>query len=89
MPANESIFSLLVQGFELMIIGMGIVFAFLALLVFVVNWMSGVLQKFFPEVPVVAHQPRSVSPVKSAMNDQQVVSVISAAIHQHRNKRKK
>lgn len=42
------------EGFEFMLIGMGVVFCFLVLLVFVMKGMSSVVTKYFPEKePVV------------------------------------
>ncbi len=72
-------------GIELMLIGMGIVFAFLALLVVVVNFMTTVIQRFFPEAPVTAISPASAS---TSHTDAGVIAAISAAVHQYRNKHK-
>jgi oxaloacetate decarboxylase gamma subunit len=37
------------QGLTLMVIGMGVVFTFLVLLVFVTQSLSAIIRKFFPE----------------------------------------
>lgn len=50
--------SLLTQGIELMIAGMGVVFVFLTLLVGVVTLMSRLLARFFPEPEPVATPSR-------------------------------
>ncbi len=52
--------TLLEEGLVLMAIGMGFVFAFLAIMVFTMNGMSGVvkfLNKFFPEEVKVVEKP--------------------------------
>ncbi len=73
------------SGIELMLIGMGIVFAFLALLIVMVHIMTSVIQRFFPEEPVTAIAPASVS---TSHTDTGVIAAISAAVHQYRNKYK-
>ena len=42
--------SLVSQGVELMIFGMGVVFVFLTMLVFVTGFMSALINKIAPEV---------------------------------------
>ena len=72
-------------GVELMIIGMLIVFAFLALLVVMVNLMTWIVQRFFPE------QPINIAPAISASTshtDPGVIAAITAAVHQYRSKNK-
>jgi oxaloacetate decarboxylase (Na+ extruding) subunit gamma len=69
-------------GLELMFVGMGIVFLFLAMLVLAINIMSALVQRFFPEAPM------PTPPVLSTSLDKSVVAAITAAIHQHRNKHK-
>lgn len=78
--------SLLQQGVELMIYGMGTVFVFLAILVFITTLMSTLIQRFFPEkeAPVV---PTTQAPVAS-QKDEQLVAVISAAVHKYRSRHK-
>lgn len=68
-------------GVELMLIGMGIVFAFLALLVIMVSMMTLLIQRFFPETAQT-----NLSPVASV--SQSHVAAIGVAIHQYRNKYK-
>ncbi len=67
------------DGVELMIVGMGIVFLFLALLVVAINVMSALVQRFFPDAP------RAVKVVKIE-TDKATVAAISAAVHQYRSK---
>jgi oxaloacetate decarboxylase (Na+ extruding) subunit gamma len=67
-------------GIELMFAGMGIVFLFLIVLVFVINIMSAFVQRFFPDTtPGMLTLPGGI--------DKSTVAAITAAIHQYRNKR--
>jgi oxaloacetate decarboxylase gamma subunit len=69
-------------GLELMFVGMGIVFLFLAMLVVAINVMSALVQRFFPEAAVPPN------PLLNTSLDKSVVAAITAAIHQHRNRHK-
>ena len=74
------------QGVELMLYGMGTVFTFLALLIIATTLMSSLLQRFVKPEPVPAQSPVKVS--EAAGNDDQLVAVISAAIHKYRSRNK-
>lgn len=69
------------SGIELMFAGMGIVFLFLTMLVFAINIMSALVQRFFPEVPVSRSIPGITTDV-----DKSVVAAITAAVHMYRKK---
>jgi oxaloacetate decarboxylase gamma subunit len=74
------------QGLELMLFGMGTVVMFLALLVLATALMSRVVERFFPE-PEPEPLPVRLSGKPSAPErDAQLLAVISAAIHRHRNR---
>lgn len=77
--------SLISQGVELMIYGMGTVVVFLALLVVTTTAMSKVIGRYFA-VPDIT-TPTETAPVSGA-NKKQLLAVISAAIHQHRQSKK-
>jgi oxaloacetate decarboxylase gamma subunit len=80
--------SLLEQGIELMIYGMGTVFVFLAVLVVATTLMSSLMQRYIK--PVVVEAPKAVSrPSAAAASDTQLMAVISAAIHKHRSTKRK
>jgi len=68
---------LLSQGLTLMCIGMGVVFAFLGLLVFLTQQLSYWVNKLSPEV--------SSRPVNDSLEDSELIVVISTAIQQYRN----
>jgi len=79
---------LLLEGVELMLFGMGLVFLFLILLIFCIRMMSSILERLAPEeahaAPVVASpvQPGSVQAV-----DADTLQAIQIAIKQHRARR--
>jgi oxaloacetate decarboxylase gamma subunit len=77
--------SLMQQGFDLLIYGMGTVFVFLTVLVFVTMGMSAVMRRFFPD-PVDTTVITESVPVASVSPS--VLVAIKAAIEQHRNKRR-
>ncbi len=73
------------SGFELMLTGMVIVFVFLAMLVVLVNIMTAVIQRFFPETVVAPTLPVTAS---TSHTDAGIIAAISAAVYQYRNKNK-
>jgi|TARA_B110000014_G_C19551171_1_gene294605 oxaloacetate decarboxylase gamma subunit len=77
--------SLMQQGFDLLIYGMGTVFVFLTVLVFVTMAMSAIMRRFFPD-PVDPAVITEAVPVASVPPN--VLAAIKAAIEQHRSKRR-
>jgi oxaloacetate decarboxylase (Na+ extruding) subunit gamma len=76
--------TLLQQGLELMLIGMGVVFSFLIVLVVSTNLMSWCVNRFFPEaVPMPVSAPALNSAAPAAV-DATTLRVIEDAIRQHR-----
>ncbi len=78
--------SIVEQGVELMLFGMGTVIVFLGLLVLATTTMSRLVSRYFPEPEPAPAPARVAGPTPAA--DDQLVAVISAAIHQHRNRRR-
>jgi len=72
---------LLSDAVELMVLGMGTVFVFLTILVFVTATMSALVKKYAPVQP--AGQTSSGTPAQP--EDKTLLVVIAAAIHAHRN----
>ena len=77
--------NLLSDGLSLMVFGMGFVFVFLTLLVFATTLMSKLTTKYLPE-PVVVPKAKPVVSAAANSNSDEVLAVISAAIHHHRSK---
>ncbi|MAR00296.1 MAG: oxaloacetate decarboxylase [Oceanospirillaceae bacterium] len=78
--------SLVSQGLELMIFGMGVVFVFLTMLVFVTGFMSTLINKIAPEVKPALAPAAPAAP--SAGVDPQLLKVLSAAVKEHRARQK-
>jgi oxaloacetate decarboxylase gamma subunit len=72
------------SGVELMLAGMTIVFLFLGMLVGAINIMSSLVQRFFPDAPLLV----AVTKVPGGI-DKSIVAAITVAVHQHRSKHKK
>ena len=68
------------SGIELMLIGMGMVFAFLAMLIVAIKLMSSTILRFFPEMPSGQHSGTHHG------DDLGTIAAISAAVHQYRKK---
>lgn len=71
--------NLVIEGFKFMGLGMGTVFAFLVLMILIMNIMSIVINKFFPEP-----KPSLDTAVNTQDNHKKVVAAITAAIKHHR-----
>lgn len=77
---------LMASGVELMLVGMGIVYLFLAMLVLAINAMSAVVQRFFPEPQT---PPATLTTTTTGGGvDKSTVAVIAAAVHQYRSQQK-
>jgi oxaloacetate decarboxylase gamma subunit len=76
--------SLVQQGVELMLFGMGTVFGFLACLVLITALMSALLQRLIP----IKEEHLVLSSAKPAQQDEQLIAVISAAVHKYRSRHK-
>ena len=77
--------NLLSEGLTLMVFGMGFVFTFLTLLVVVTTYMSKLVVKYEPAPQPKATKPRSASPVAVQQGSDELVAVISAAVHKYRS----
>jgi len=77
------------QGVELMLYGMGTVVLFLALLIVATTQMSRLMARYFPETELAATpSPQRVAAPATNAEDPNLVAVITAAIQQHRARRK-
>ncbi|NQZ29704.1 MAG: OadG family protein [Oceanospirillaceae bacterium] len=77
--------SLISQGLSLMVFGMGFVFVFLTLLVGVTSLMSKLVTKYAPAVTPTPKKRRPSAAVSAKANNDEVVAVITAAVHQYRS----
>ncbi len=72
--------NLLIQGFELMLLGMGIVFGFLTILVFTLRGMSMLAGRLDTGVADVSEMPQPLD----VSDDRRLIAVISAAVAKYR-----
>lgn len=75
---------LLADAVSLMVLGMGTVFVFLTLLVYLTSLMSVAVNRLIP-APTAVPQPPNPASASTAADDSLPV-VISAAIHAHRSR---
>jgi oxaloacetate decarboxylase (Na+ extruding) subunit gamma len=84
---------MIAQGWELLLYGMGTVVLFLALLVVATTVMSALVSRYFPEPEPVSISRSPAGQLLTAdstmAGEPELVAVISAAIHQHRNNSKR
>ena len=78
--------TLIDQGLNLMLFGMGTVFVFLTILVFATTVMSKLVNRFSPEAEVEAKQSAVQAVVNTHTASPQVISAIEKAIAAHRQK---
>lgn len=71
---------LMTSGIELMLIGMGMVYGFLAMLIVAIKTMSALVLRFLPDMPAGHH------PGTHHGDDLGTIAAISAAVHQYRKK---
>jgi oxaloacetate decarboxylase gamma subunit len=78
---------LLLEGVELMLMGMGSVFFFLALLILCIRLMARVIERFAP----APHAREAGAPASAKLVGQEpgpdVLAAIQLALHQHRARR--
>ncbi len=77
---------LLGEGVEIMLYGIGFVYAFLVLLIVCIQCMSRLIERFAP-APVVTAPVARAKPKANAETDPVIIAAIQAAINQHRAKR--
>ncbi|KZX69001.1 oxaloacetate decarboxylase [Alcanivorax sp. HI0033] len=75
--------TLMAQGLELMLIGMGVVFSFLIILVAVTSLMS-LLVKRFGQAPAVSPAATTTAAPAGDMPSPAVIKAIEKAVRQHR-----
>ena len=78
--------SLIEQGFNLMLFGMGTVFVFLTILIFATSGMSKILTQYFPEKAIETPKKKKPKPSSGAPIAPQTLKIIQAAIDIHRNR---
>lgn len=79
---------LMSDAISLMAVGMGFVFTFLVILVFLTSFMSKLVAKYLPTpAPVAPKASKTKNP--NASTDAQLLAVLSAAVAEYRSDQKK
>lgn len=74
--------NLIVEALKFMMLGMGVVFSFLAILIFVLKAQSALITKYFPE----KGKTTTLKPQNSSANNQsEKIAAIVAAVQHHKN----
>lgn len=76
---------LLLSGVNLMLIGMGIVFSFLLLLVWIIQRTHQLLRRWEPQDVPMPDEPAAL-PSTTGVEDAAIVAAIVAAVHQHEHR---
>ncbi len=79
---------LIVESFQLLLLGMGTVFIILTMLIFLISFSSKLLARYEDEPPHVSAPVKSQVAVNqdTAANDGQLVAVISSAISAYKKR---
>lgn len=77
---------LLLEGVELMLVGMGLVYVFLALLIYCIRGMAFVLERFVPNESATATVASAPKAAAHAV-EPDTLKAIQIAIKQHRARR--
>jgi len=78
--------SMIVQGLKLTLLGMGVVFSFLALLLIIIHFSAKLLKSYSEKEasPVTSHRLSSAKAGKPPDDNRRLTAIISAAIAAHR-----
>lgn len=79
---------LVMEGVELMFMGLGTVFVFLIMLVGLINLMSFIINRFFPDAAPTVAAPKRAVVANAQPVDSETLAVIGAAVSQHRARRR-
>jgi oxaloacetate decarboxylase gamma subunit len=78
--------NLVMEAFKFMILGMGIVFAFLIIMVFALKAQAALIGKFFPEKDNIK-TAKKVQPSVATSDTAKKIAAISAVIQHHNNQK--
>ena len=74
--------NLVTEAFKFMALGMGVVFSFLIIMIFVLKAQAALLTKYFPEKKIEAIKR---PPATASSNEAAKVAAIVAAVQHHKN----
>lgn len=75
--------NLIVEAFKFMLLGMGIVFSFLVVMIYALKLQAKVVGKYFPDKKVESANQSTTT--QSASNNSNKIAAIVAAVQHHKN----
>ncbi|WP_419764775.1 MAG: OadG family protein [Arcobacter sp.] len=78
--------NLVMEAFKFMVLGMGIVFSFLIIMVFALKAQAALIGKFFPEKDNIK-TAKKVQPSVATSDTAKKIAAISAVIQHHNNQK--
>lgn len=75
------------EGITLMLLGMGVVFTFLCVLILSTTLMSAIIERFFPDRMVPIKAVANIDAEESELPSPHIITAIEKAISQHRERR--
>ena len=78
--------SLVAESIKFMFLGMGVVFSFLLIMIFVLKGQSVLLTKFFPQKEKELNIMPNITPISNiATTDAAKIAAVIAAVQHHKN----
>jgi oxaloacetate decarboxylase (Na+ extruding) subunit gamma len=77
---------LIIDGFKLLVIGMGWVFVFLLIMIGLMALVAKLVTPFVHMLETPAPAPRKPAKKAAESDDKSLIAAIIAAVHQHRNR---
>ena len=79
--------NLIAESVKFMFLGMGVVFAFLTIMIFVLKGQSILLTKFFPQKEKELNVMPNITPISNIANntDAAKIAAVIAAVQHHKN----
>lgn len=75
--------NLIAEAVKFMVLGMGIVFAFLTIMVYALKLQAKIIGKYFPEKKVEPTKPKATTATSN--NNTAKIAAIIAAVQHHKN----
>jgi len=74
--------NLVAEAFKFMVLGMGIVFTFLVVMIFALKAQAALIAKYFP---MKENKPTKMQPQAAASDTAKKIAAITAAVQHHNN----
>jgi len=76
--------NLIAEAVKFMVLGMGIVFIFLIIMIYALKFQALIIGKFFPEKRVEPNKPKATTGTSNNANTAKMAAIIAAVQH-HKN----